>query len=57
MKLFIGKEKFAGIMGYENAKDFEKMVGKKAKNNLTTDTKVNQAYQLIQKHSRLIFDY
>ena len=52
MKLFISKEKFAGINGYENVEDFVQFVERNGEKTLTTDIKVNQALELIKKHSR-----
>ena len=51
MKLFISKEKFAGIHGYENFEDFKKLVEKQG-NRAVTAVKIDKAYDLIRKHSR-----
>ena len=51
MRLFISKEKFAGINGYENFEDFKKLVGKQG-NRSATAAKIDKAYDLIRKHSR-----
>ena len=53
MKLFVSKEKFAGINGYENFEDFKKSVVKDGKR-VVTAAKVNKAYELIKKHSRYL---
>ena len=52
MKLFVSKEKFAGLKGYENVRDFEESVAANRKRNLTTDSNVKEAFELIKKHSR-----
>ena len=51
MKLFITKEKFAGINGFENVKDFEDLVKKEGRN-AVTGSKIDNAFELIKKHSR-----
>ena len=53
MKLLISKEKFAGILGYENFEDFKKTVGKEGKRAFTA-AKIDKAYELIRKHSRYL---
>ena len=53
MRLFISKEKFAGINGYENFEDFKKLVGKEGKRAFT-NAKIAKAYDLIKKHSRYL---
>ena len=53
MKLFIAKEKFAGINGYENFEDFKKSVIKDGKR-VVTAAKIEKAYDLIRKHSRYL---
>ena len=56
MKLSITSEKFAGIMGYENLEDFKKSAVKDAKRAFTS-ARIDNAYELIKKHSRyLIID-
>ena len=50
MKLFISKENFAGLKGFENFKDFADSV-RKNKNKIT-DNKINEAFELIKRHSR-----
>ena len=52
MQLFISKEKFAGLKGFENVKDFEDAVKKIGKKKSTTDKKVEEAFEMIKKHSR-----
>ena len=51
MKLLITTEKFAGINGFENVEDFQKLIGKEGKR-AYTNAKIDKAYALIQKHSR-----
>ena len=53
MKLFISKEKFAGINGHENFEDFKKLVGKQG-NRAVTAAKIDKAYDLIRKNSRYL---
>ena len=53
MKLFIAKEKFASIKGFENFEDFFKTAQRTRAKDLTT-AKIDENYGLIQKHSRFV---
>ena len=51
MELFIAKEKFASLKGYENFEDYKQMVGQAGKNGLT-DAKIREAFELVKTNSR-----
>ena len=51
MKLFIAKEKFASISGYENYEDYYKVAQRRDAKTLTA-AKINQNYELIKSKSR-----
>ena len=53
MQLFISKEKFASLKGYENVHDFEDCAKKDGKR-AYTKSKIDDAFELIKKHSRFV---
>ena len=54
MKLFITKEKFASIKGFENFGDFFKNIAQRTRPKDLTSAKIEESYELIQKHSRFV---
>ena len=52
MKLFIAKEKFAAIKGFDSYDDYFQKIARRLVSKNLTIAKVEESYELIKKHSR-----